>query len=128
MSSMNLAQSCLCTRDPGTRLRVTPLGPQTSLPLSDIRCRRITLPTHYSLPTLLPTRRPSLTHLPRLQHLITKQQITRNPRRARDSIPQHSERIIYTFLYGIHCVAESEVEACDVAFCVFVLEGRNYKG
>lgn len=77
------------------------------------------------LPTAT-TRWATFTHLPRLKHLIAKQEIAGNTRRARDSIPEDSETIVDTALHGIRGFAEREIETGDIAVCVFVLEGGDY--
>lgn len=73
------------------------------------------------------TWRSTLAHLSRLQHLITKQQIRRNPRRACDSIPQHAEIVVHAHLHGVHGITELEVQTGDVAFGVFVLKCGDYR-
>lgn len=72
------------------------------------------------------TRWSRLAHLARLEHLVTEKQVRRNTRRARNAVPQYSETVVDTLLYGIHGLAECEIQTCNVAVCVFVLEGGDY--
>lgn len=61
------------------------------------------------------------THLPRLEHLITQQQVTGNASAAGDAVAEHPEGVVHTFLDRVHGFAGREVQADDVVVSDFVL-------
>lgn len=71
-------------------------------------------------------RRPLPPHLPRPKNLIAQKQITRDSGAGRNAVAQHAEGVVDAVLDRIHGFAGEEVEADDVAVCLFVLEAGDW--